>query len=69
MIHKKARATKDYGTKVYVDGPSDFNNAVRRFTRRVESFGIVQEVKDRQHFLNKRDRKRRKALQCTNQKL
>ena len=55
---------KDYATKVYVHGPSDFNSAVRRFSRRVDSFGILQEVKERQHYVKKSTKRRKKKQQC-----
>jgi ribosomal protein S21 len=59
-----AKLNKDFGTKVYVDGPQDFNKAMRRWIKRVDSCGIIQEVRERQYFVKASTLKRLKRKKC-----
>jgi small subunit ribosomal protein S21 len=56
---------KDMGLSVAVRGdkPHDFMKAMRKFKRKINDSGIIQEIRDRQ-FYEKPSEKRRKALKA-----
>jgi len=59
--------TKDdeFGLKVSVrsDSPADFQKALRKFKRKINDSGIIQEIRERQFYEKPSDR-RRKALKA-----
>jgi len=56
---------KDMGLSVVVRGdkPNDFAKAMRKFKRKINDSGIIQEIRERQFYEKPSDR-RRKALKA-----
>lgn len=55
----KVKKKEEIGNMVYVDG--DLEYALQRFERKVHASGIMQDIRIRSHFENKREKRRRKA--------
>jgi len=55
----------DFGLKVTVrsDSPADFQKAMRKFKRKINDSGLLQEIRDREFYEKPSDRKR-KALKA-----
>jgi small subunit ribosomal protein S21 len=45
------------GNTVYVDG--DFNRALRKFKKRVEESGVLQDLMEKQHYVKPSERKKK----------
>lgn len=47
--------------EVQVKKDESFESVLRRFKRQVEQEGVLQQVRDRQHYETPRERRRKKA--------
>ena len=51
---------KPSGIVVYVDEKLPIDRAIRRFKKKVQNAGIIQEVREREYFTKPSDKKREK---------
>ena len=54
---RKNYEQKDIGMMVYVRN-NDVNKAMKRLKRKIKNDGLMQEVKERQHFVKKSEKQR-----------